>query len=130
MKILIVEDTQYRIDWFSAHFSGPWMDNCLTVCTDAAGAINQLSEHVFDLVLLDHDLSGRMWVPPEDPDTGSEVVRYLVKNKQPIPLIIVHSHNEPRALEMTAALMNAGYAVCRTPFKHLAQYSTRNTCAM
>lgn len=121
MKILIVEDTQYRLDWFKQKFK----NHDVFYASHANDAIDYLLNHVFDLIFLDHDLSNKIFMNPADTCSGSEIVRFIIKNEIEVELIIVHSHNDPNSMRMTADLMEAGYAVCRQPFKNLANKAMR-----
>lgn len=88
MKILILEDDPKRISKFKQNFIGRDVD--VTYVEEAIDAINQIKEHKFDILFLDHDLGGKVYEPIDDPNTGSEVARYI--NKNPIDsIVIVHS---------------------------------------
>ena len=72
-------------------------------------------------IFLDHDLGQEEGVDSSRPDCGMEIVRRLVERQAWIPYImqiIIHSHNEPAALEMQAKLRDAGYNAIRLPFIH------------
>lgn len=70
-------------------------------------------------VFLDHDLGGITFQNSKEKNCGYEVVRWLKNNKMNIGLIVVHSHNEPAAVRMTADLIESGYNVERIGFIHL-----------
>lgn len=75
-------------------------------------------------IFLDHDLGNEEGVDSARPDCGMEIVRRLVENQIWIPYImqiIIHSQNEPAALEMQAKLKDAGYNAIRLPFIHFRE---------
>jgi hypothetical protein len=48
--------------------------------------------------MLDHDLGGEIYVDTNYSNTGSEVVRWIEKNKPDIKEIVVHSYNSSAVL--------------------------------
>jgi hypothetical protein len=117
MNTLFLDDSEGRIRSFrrrlpSAH-----------IVEDAQSTIEMLAktEH-FDRVFLDHDLGGQTMVSTDEPNTGSEVVRWIVANKPSIGLVVVHSMNIAAAPGMVANLTDAGYTACRIPFIVLMQH--------
>lgn len=94
----------------------------------AADAIQQLKKNEFELVFLDHDLGGEMFVSTADTNTGSEVVRWMVspEYEKHSPVVIVHSHNEPAAVSMEHALAYAGLEVHRIDFRTLVSQHFSN----
>ncbi len=87
-KILILEDDPKRILKFKQNFIG--RDVIITYVEEAITAINKLKNETFDILFLDHDLGGEVYVSIEGTNTGSEVARYI--NKNPIDsIVIVHS---------------------------------------
>lgn len=110
MNILILEDAEYRIKEFRSRYpSAIFVDS-------AQDCIDQLQNPV-DLLFLDHDLEGKIHVDPSDPNTGSEVVRWIVKNNPQIGKIIVHTHNSNAAKDMVESL--AAFNVERIRFMDL-----------
>lgn len=90
MKILILEDNEDRIIQFKNNFAlyPP------TVVENANDAIKQLTDNKWDVLFLDHDLGGSVHVSIDEKNTGSEVARFLKKNPDKIPgLVILHSLN-------------------------------------
>ena len=73
----------------------------------------------WDILFLDHDLDGEAYVDPSEPNTGSEVVRWIVKNKPVIGEIIIHTHNEGASVNMAKDLYMANYKVARKRFLSL-----------
>lgn len=118
LKILILEDDMNRIETFGKYLSVNEFD--MTFVVTAAEAIAHLEEDEFDVVFLDHDLGGEVYVDTADKNTGSEVVRWLTR--PPLlrpPVMIVHSMNTPAAQSMELALADDGYTVHRIPFPTL-----------
>jgi len=60
----------------------------------------------FELFMLDHDLSDH----GPSKLTGMDVVRFIVRNRIKVKRVIVHSTNEPAAMEMVKTLISNGYS--------------------
>jgi CheY-like chemotaxis protein len=102
----------------------------------APKAIEALDSHKpFDLVMLDHDLAEEHYLtlsegmsedrlPGQDeyaPGTGMDVAEHIAAmpvDKQP-KLVIVHSYNPLRSVEMYNVLREAGVAVHKIPFNSM-----------
>ena len=85
------------------------------------------NEGKIDLLFLDHDLGGQVFVSSSREDCGFEVVRWICENKPEIKAIVLHSMNVPAAENMEKALRREGYITERTPFcmidfKHLSDF--------
>ena len=121
MKILILEDDNNRIVKFRDKLSR----HALLFVNSAADAIKLLLNEgeTFDMIFLDHDLGGEVYVDSSNTNTGSEVVRWLISDQDRImiqPYIIIHSLNYPAAQEMQLNLTNYGYKyVYRIPYTKL-----------
>lgn len=104
MKVLILEDDPNRIVIFKKNLIG-----CFVVDTDMANsAIALLDTQDWDVLFLDHDLGNQVYVNPEEENTGSEVTRWLVKNPDKKPkLIILHSMNGPATVGMKSMLRDS-----------------------
>lgn len=90
-------------------------DEYLVRVWSAQECIDHLSEEIWDLVCLDHDLEGT-YQNPLDKNTGSEVVRWIVENNPEIGEIVVHSWNHREAPKMVKSLKSAGYSASWEPF--------------
>lgn len=103
MKILILEDAEYRISSFKRMFIGhDW-----NLTGEPKTAINFLQSDEWDMLFLDHDLYGQIHVPSGE-DTGWEVCKFLADNPQHMPKqVILHSHNAKGVEEMKKLLPNA-----------------------
>lgn len=94
-----------------------------TIVKQASSAISWLeTESHWDFISLDHDLGGEVMVDSDKPNTGMEVVRWIVENRPKIDYIIIHSFNPIGTLRMHHALYDAEYAVDNVPF-NLAIYA-------
>lgn len=92
-------------------------DGGLRLARTAGEAIAILSGGIeWDVVSLDHDLGGAVFVDSNREDCGMEVVRWIVANKPSVKEFIVHSWNTPAAYEMARKLSDAGYTVILEPF--------------
>lgn len=115
MKIFILEDDEERIRLFEQAAQG----KDLTVCRDLARAA-QMYEPPYDVILLDHDLGGRVMVDSLEEETGASFCRWLGAN-HPTPeastLTVVHSWNPDGAREMLRLLREIGWqGVTACPF--------------
>ena len=90
MLILILEDDPQRIKKFERKFIG----HSLTIVSSVKEIIQKLGENYYDIVSLNHDLDGKVYVP-SGPGTGYEVAEWLAAhpNRQPT-LIFIHSLND------------------------------------
>lgn len=105
MRILFLDDSAERIERAYEFFD----DDDLTVVVSARSAIQELFKGAWDLVMLDHDLEGDVWVDSAREDCGMEVVRWIVRNFPKIGSIVIHSWNTDAAPVMVEELMKAGY---------------------
>lgn len=113
MKILFLDDDRLRQDYFRTQLQGLRLD--LTIVTTSVEAIEALERERFDLVCLDHDLDGRIFVE-SGPGTGYEVAERLVRTANRDARIVVHSLNEDGAKKMLEVL---GPAAVWVPFIHI-----------
>jgi len=103
MNILILEDDPARQRIFTRKLIGT---NVVIVET-ATAAIQNLTEHAWDYLFLDHDLGGMQMVA-SGPGTGYEVAQWLAANpKRQPPNIVIHSFNPAGAANMKRALPQA-----------------------
>jgi len=104
-RVFILEDDPLRI----ARFCTAGIGLYITVATSAEQAKMRWLPP-YDIVLLDHDLGGRVMVNGEDPNTGSEFCRWLpVFPKSHVPTrIVIHSYNSTGAENMKALLIDRG----------------------
>ena len=113
MRILFLDDDEKRQKRFRSE-----VPFCQQVRT-AEEAIDALFVESYDLICLDHDLGGEVFVDPNRLDTGSEVVRRLVSDlleRQNKAEIVVHSYNEDASADMVMLLRNYGFRANYCPF--------------
>ncbi|MFA5344815.1 MAG: cyclic-phosphate processing receiver domain-containing protein [Candidatus Omnitrophota bacterium] len=116
MSILFLDDCPERTKVFRSA-----VPSAITVAT-AVDCINFLSDGEnlgwvkWDWVFLDHDLGGKEAANSADPDTGMEVVRWIIEHKPKIDKIIVHTLNKAAGQQMVSKLHDAGYWVLWVPF--------------
>lgn len=111
--ILFLDDDSDRHARFTNHFSfGPKM------VWSAAECISELGKQNFDLVFLDHDLRGIHFDDPDNENSGSEVVRWIVAYKPTVKEFVVHSYNHVQAPKMVKNLIDAGYKASWKPFDY------------
>lgn len=122
MRIFILEDDKERIKTFKRKLIG----HEVVLAETAQQAINILgtrkdadNESLFDLIFLDHDLGGKQYVDSFDKNTGSEVVRWMIRDMGLCPTIIVHSMNVREAPLMVWDLNKAGFVCHRIPYGDL-----------
>ena len=110
MKILFLDDDVLRHEAFLREHPSDTVTRASTV-EETLVALEAGSP--FDVVYLDHDLEGRVFVE-EIEGTGCEIAFFIARlpdNKLP-KLVIVHSHNPAGARRMVEALQG------RVPVRH------------
>jgi hypothetical protein len=106
MNVLWLDDSFERTKIFRSRAPFSVLTKTAQECIDALKS----TDETWDIVFLDHDLGGKIFVDVDDPNTGSEVVRWIVENLPKINKIIVHSCNVCAAEVMVKDLNNAGYS--------------------
>ena len=112
---VILEDDDARI----ARFLQAYMGQHPYIYKDAQELINAFDTHTWehiDVLYLDHDLGGEVYVPTSQ----KKVVRYMIQYRPSIGTIVLHSMNVPAAQQMKADLFEHGYRVIYCPFVSLA----------
>lgn len=71
----------------------------------------------FDMIFLDHDLGGRVYVDSSEYNTGWWVAKYIADNNIQCPQIILHTLNYAGAKNMLGLLKDAVYV----PFTNLVK---------
>jgi CheY-like chemotaxis protein len=100
-KIFILEDSEARIEWFREEL-GNIFD--LTITTTSSEAIASY-DPPYDLILLDHDLGGEIYVNPDEGDTGFAFCKFLTSTYKEIPCpVVIHSMNHIGAHNMKCEL--------------------------
>ncbi len=113
-RVLFLDDDPTRTKSFMSRVS-PHDLHVVTVET-AVECIEHLASSTWDLVLLDHDLGGEVFVESSRPDTGAEVVRWLGENRGDHGAFIVHSMNAVGAAGMFFDLQEMGYRVTQAAY--------------
>ena len=117
MKILVIDDQQYRQDNFGDIFDRYYPDWEIHQAWDAKEALTAFQEHKFDLVFFDHDLGYG--------DSGSAIAYEVLDRpgKYKCPgKAIVHSSSWNGALDIAACLKSGGVP----HFTQEATYLLRN----
>ena len=111
MKIFIVEDDLTRIETFKEKFEHI-EEAELFIATTAGKARRILEENkdvMWDMIFLDHDLGGRVYVESADPNTGYQVAKYIRDNKIQYYNAITHSMNSMGAQNIMNVLENCNH---------------------
>ena len=105
MNIFILEDDRQRIDTFLELLK----DHVLTMCDTVDEAKKLYETHgPFDIVFLDHDLGGEVYVPSSKDNTGYQLAKWLSKRtEEKAPLMVIHSFNPIGAENMKSVLPKA-----------------------
>jgi DNA-binding LytR/AlgR family response regulator len=99
MKILLLEDDKNRISQFYERVKEfnerNHVKSELIHVETAKDCIEKLENDTFNLILLDHDLGGEVYVSIDNTNTGSEVARWINKNPEKIhgAFVITHTFN-------------------------------------
>ena len=102
MKILILEDDPQRMAWFVDTMG---KNHSLYIASSVEKAKEYfLVEKPFDVIFMDHDLDGRVYVDSLEPNTGWQFARFLSKQKIGITLVFCHSQYKKGADNIKAML--------------------------
>lgn len=113
LKILFLDDDEGRQAFMRRELVG----HKATHVTTARQAIDELERNDdYDIVFLDHDLGGEVFVDSGREDTGMEVVRWLAQNPRNIGRVVVHTLNPPARENMVCLLERSGYRAEAHPF--------------
>ena len=116
MKVLFLDDDRTRLDKARRSFIGCVFHEAET----AEEAIRLLKENSpYDLVSLDHDLGGQIYVQ-SDEVSGYEVAIFIpTMDEDKLPKrIIIHSFNPVGAVNMQRVLEDGGIRSLRIPFDY------------
>ena len=114
VKMLVLDDDEQRIKVLRRVFADAHIEWVQT----APECIDKLNEP-WDVIRLDHDLGGEIYVDSNRADTGMEVVRHLeVTHYDNLDeaVIIVHTRFDTAGKEMAQRLKQAGYDASYHPF--------------
>ena len=110
INVLFLDDDDTRLFYFKEAIAHSGL-KCNVVHVDSAReCIHHLRDRIFDVMFLDHDLGNRVYVSENDPNTGSEVARWIEANtggkNNGIPCF-VHSFNPAGAQYMVGIIPNS-----------------------
>jgi len=100
MKALILEDDKRRILWFEEKLKDAEAD--FTV--KAKKCIELLKKNLYDIIFLDHDLDGKIFVPSEKSNTGYQVAKVIPETINKNTPVVIHSYNPDGAEKMRDAI--------------------------
>jgi hypothetical protein len=99
MKILVLEDTEDRQEFFKKLYRG----HEVMLCTEPGPTIDSLRRVCYDQIWLDHDLGGAQYME-SGPDSGYAVAEAMlaedIKKLQKESFVYIHSQNPPGAVRM------------------------------
>lgn len=109
MRALVLEDSQERIEEFFQRFIEKEWD--ADIVETAAKCIDKLKTVEYDIVFLDHDLGGEVYVNVSEKNTGSEVARFWNddENINKEALVVIHSYNPTGAEYMQQTIKGSFY---------------------
>lgn len=117
MKVFILEDNQERIKKFKELFK----NQELFIFDNVEDALKSCQKNEFNVMFLDHDLGGEIWVDSHKENTGYKFVYRLIwNNLQKNTLIYIHSMNPIGANKMLNLLLDNGYDGIWIPFNLLS----------
>lgn len=131
MKVLIVDDWQFRHDWIHRVFrdAGVYTANFVSRYSPAEVTLDDMDGA--DLIFLDHDMcrsGGDLEAPCPNPKpnstnslnpycgcpTGMDMVDRIIQRGRSVKCV-VHTANPPAGSRMSAALKQAGFQTAYTP---------------
>jgi hypothetical protein len=111
MNILILEDNEERNKQFRKNFN----DHYIVIVDDVEDLKIQMEDPSWevDVLFLDHDLGGEVYVDTSHPNTGSAAAMWLVDNPKHKPeVVILHSMN-PIGVRNMKSILPKAYIVDR-----------------
>lgn len=102
MNIMILEDSPERCEFFRKFLSG----HVLYFYDNAEAAKTALRLQEFDMIFLDHDLEGQVYVNSDHENTGYQVAKYIA-DKNIETQVIIHTMNYSGAGRMLSVLPNS-----------------------
>lgn len=136
VNVLFLDDDDSRFFYFKEAIAHSGIKCNVIHVDNARECIQHLRDRVFDMMFLDHDLGNRTYVSENDPETGSEVARWIQSNPDHknygIPCF-VHSFNPAGAKYMVEAIPNSEYipgAFAKKNFLGSAAHETMRKIAL
>lgn len=104
-RIFILEDNEHRNKFFRTYLPALYPEAEIVMHEEAAYAMNALEpgSH-WDIIFLDHDLGGMVYVQSEDPNTGFQVAKHIAANNITYNQCIVHTQNPVGGKNISNAL--------------------------
>jgi hypothetical protein len=124
-RVFVLEDDPNRIETIQ-FFWGKFADFDIT--SSYREAIEKF-DGKYDLIMLDHDLGGKIYVDIRESNTGTNFAKWLAENYEfrDTP-IIIHSHNPVGSSNMNDILLNAEFKqVAGIPFGSLIKHWNNGT---
>lgn len=81
--------------------------NTVLILAHVEEAKRALWEEEFDVIYLDHDLDGRVYVPSDEPNTGYQLAKWIAEYNIPYKEMITHTFNEDGAKRILDVLPDA-----------------------
>lgn len=103
MKILILEDNPNRMLVFRTHLKDHEIDHFETAWL----ANEALKKNIYDIIYLDHDLGGQVYVDYDTINgTGTDTALVIPKTENRNARIVIHTHNPAGAQRMINIFKN------------------------
>jgi CheY-like chemotaxis protein len=119
MKVFVLEDDENRLSVFHREIPRIFPNCEYYFSISASGAKAILAQHkVFDLICLDHDLGGQIFVNSSMENTGYQVAKFIRQNGIKSRFLICHSLNPVG----TENIVNVFPGCFRVPFPTLMSY--------
>lgn len=117
-RIFILEDNDKRNKFFRDVLPGVFPGASIEMYEEADKAIEALDpDKHYDIILLDHDLGGRVFVNSNDSNTGYQVAKYIKENNISYGQCITHTQNPAGGANIKSVLDGCE----RIPFPRLAE---------
>jgi CheY-like chemotaxis protein len=119
-RVFVLEDDPSRIETIQ-FFWGNFADFDIT--SSYGEAIEKFNGE-YNLIMLDHDLGGQIYVDIKESNTGTNFAKWLAKNclSKTAP-VIIHSHNPVGSMSMEEILIKGKFTqVASIPFGHLVKH--------
>lgn len=115
-SIFFLEDNPQRYAHFYKWIETKVDDPEIVSATNAADAIDILRDRKhFDVIFLDHDLGGKIFVDSGSENTGYQVAKFMKRNGNTFKQMIIHSQNPVGAQNINNIFRKA----LRVPFPEL-----------
>ena len=112
MKVFILEDDPQRMELFHEVLR----DHDVVRVDNVADAVRKFKPP-YDVICLDHDLGGQVYVPSDHENTGYQFAKHLASNERcGNQQVVVHSWNMVGARRMVDTLKRVGWTVAAEPF--------------